>query len=94
MRMTGLDLLPRVPPRAGRSSPLGQSRLRLVSHDDLPYLIEVWDAASEDIEAVVAMTLSASVGFAAYYAAAREHPGRTITLRHDGRIVSRWSPVS
>jgi len=34
---------------------------------------------------------SGTIGYAAFYAAAREHPQRYITLRHDNKILSRWS---
>jgi hypothetical protein len=65
-----------------------------MSDDDLPYRIELWDVTARAIESIVALTASPTIGYAAYYAATREHPGRIITLRHDGRIVSRWSPTS
>lgn len=60
-------------------------------NDDLPYKVEVWDEAGEYVEHVVAVSANPAVGFAAYYAAAREFPGRDITLRHKDRILSRWS---
>jgi hypothetical protein len=40
---------------------------------------------------VVAVTASPAIGYAAFYAATREYPGRAITLRHDGRVISRWT---
>jgi hypothetical protein len=40
---------------------------------------------------VVAVTASASIGYAAYYAATREYPDRHITLRHKNSVVARWS---
>jgi hypothetical protein len=36
------------------------------------------------------VTASPSIGYAAYYAATREHPNRQITLRHKNSIISRW----
>jgi len=62
----------------------------LTDGEDLDYRVEVWDAHGEGCEQVVAVSVSASIGFAAYYAAIREYPARTIALRHKGRIVSRW----
>jgi hypothetical protein len=59
--------------------------------DDLPYKVEIWDEAGETILQVVAVTASPAIGYAAYYAATREFPGRAITLRHEGRVISRWS---
>ena len=43
------------------------------------------------VEQVLAITANGSIGYAAYYAATREHPDRYITLRHKNRIVSRWN---
>lgn len=59
--------------------------------EDLPYKVEVWDEAGRFVEQVVAVSVSAAIGYAAYYAATREYPGRGITLRHKGRVVSRWT---
>jgi hypothetical protein len=59
--------------------------------DDLPYKVEVWDDTGVYPERVVAVSANPSIGYAAYYAAAREFPGRVITLRHRGEILSRWT---
>ena len=59
--------------------------------EDLPYKVEVWDEAGKFVEQVVAVSVSASIGYAAYYAATREYAGRSITLRHKGRVISRWA---
>jgi hypothetical protein len=59
--------------------------------DDLPYKVEVWDDAGRLAEQIVAVSLSPAIGYAAYYAATREFPGRVIVLRHKGRVLSRWS---
>jgi hypothetical protein len=59
--------------------------------DDLPYKVEVWDETGVYPERVVAVSANPSIGYAAYYAAAREFPGRIITLRHKGEILSRWT---
>jgi hypothetical protein len=59
--------------------------------EDFPYKVEVWDEKGGAVEQVVAVSLSASIGYAAYYAATREFPGRVITLRHKGSVMSRWT---
>jgi hypothetical protein len=59
--------------------------------EDLPYKVELWDAAGVSVEQVLAVTANGSIGFAAYYAATREFPDRYITLRHKNSIVSSWN---
>lgn len=61
------------------------------AREDLPYRVELWDEQKQAVEQVLAVTVNASIGYAAYYAATREHPNRYITLRHKGGIVSRWN---
>jgi hypothetical protein len=61
------------------------------AREDLPYRVELWDEHKRAVEQVLAVTVNASIGYAAYYAATREHPARYITLRHKGGIVSRWN---
>ena len=58
--------------------------------EDLPYRVELWDEAHASVEAVLAVTASGSIGYAAYYAATREYPHRYITLRHMTSMLSRW----
>ena len=62
--------------------------------DDLPYAVEVWDIAGEFVEQVVAVSAHPAIGYAAFYAAAREFFGRDITLRFKGRIISRFTGTS
>lgn len=59
--------------------------------DDLPYKVEVWEPDGQFVELVVAVSLSPAIGYAAYYAATREYPGRAITLRHKASVISRWT---
>jgi hypothetical protein len=59
--------------------------------DELPYRVELWDAAKTSVEQVLAVAADGSIGYAAYYAATREHPDRYITLRHNRRVVARWN---
>lgn len=56
---------------------------------ELDYKVELWDASESHVEQVLAVTAHGSIGYAAYYAAMREYPDRTITLRHKGGILSR-----
>jgi hypothetical protein len=59
--------------------------------EDLPYRVELWNQQKSSVEFVLAVTASASIGFAAYFAATREYPDRYVTLRHRGSFVSRWN---
>lgn len=59
--------------------------------DDLPYKVELWNAAKASIELVIAVTASGSIGFAAYHAATREFPDRYIVLRHHDAVLARWN---
>ena len=61
-------------------------------HEELPYKVELWDESRTTVEQVLAITANGSIGFAAYYAAAREYPDRYVTLRHKNAIVSRSNP--
>lgn len=58
--------------------------------EELPYVVELWSARDGVLEQVVAVSASPSIGYAAYYAATREYPGRVIILRHLDRVISRW----
>ena len=62
--------------------------------EDLPFRVELWNADKTSVEQVLAVTANASIGYAAYYAATREHVDRYITLRHKNGIVSRWNGPS
>jgi hypothetical protein len=62
------------------------------AHEDLPYKVELWDEAKASVEQILAITANGSIGYAAYYAAAREYPYRYVTLRHKNSIVSRSNP--
>jgi hypothetical protein len=59
--------------------------------EDLPFKVELWNAAKTGVEQVLAMTASGSIGYAAYHAATREFPDRYITLRHKDSILNRWN---
>jgi hypothetical protein len=64
---------------------------QLASDDEFPYKVELWNEAQSEVAVILAVAISVSLGYAAYYAATRDYPGRYITLRHDDRIVSRWN---
>jgi hypothetical protein len=77
-------------PDDARREPVRLDRLAS-GREDLPYKVELWDAAKQAVEQVLAVTASGSIGYAAFYAATREYPDRYITLRHKNSIVSRWN---
>jgi hypothetical protein len=62
-----------------------------VARENLQYRVELWDEAKRSVEQVLAVTASASIGYAAYFAATREFPQRCITLRHRDSVLSRWN---
>lgn len=62
-----------------------------VAREDLPYKVELWDSAKAAVEQVLAVTSNGSIGYAAFFAATREHPDRYVTLRHRNSILSRWN---
>ena len=64
----------------------------IASREDLPFKVELWDASRSSVEQVLAVTANGSIGYAAYYAAAREYPDRYVTLRHKNNIISRSNP--
>ena len=76
------------------SQPLLWGRSRPHDHEDLPYRVEIWNEAKTAVETVLAITVSASIGYAAFYAATREFPDRYITLRHKNSIINRWNVPS
>ena len=59
--------------------------------EDLPYRVELWNDAKTGVEQILAVTANSSIGYAAFYAATREHPERYVTLRHKNSVVSRWN---
>jgi hypothetical protein len=75
----------------GSESGAGPSRPGPLEHEDLPYKVELWDAAKTAVEQVLAVTASGSIGYAAFYAATREFADRFVTLRHRNSIISRWN---
>jgi|SRR5215472_6651384 len=62
--------------------------------DDLPYRVELWNTEKTAVELILAVTASASIGQAAFYAAAREYADRYVTLRHKQAVINRWNGPS
>ena len=75
-------------PEDGDAKP-ARDRNRPAAGDGLPYKVELWDKDKRTVEQVLAATANSSIGYAAYYAAAREYPDRYVTLRHKNSIISR-----
>lgn len=65
-----------------------------VEREDLPYRVELWDESKKAVELVLAATASASIGYAAYFAATKEFTNRFVTLRHKNSIINRWNGPS
>ena len=63
----------------------------LVDQEDLAYKVELWDESTSRVEQVLAVTVSASLGYAAFFAATKEYGDRYLTLRHNNRVISRWN---
>jgi purine nucleoside permease len=81
------DKRPKSPPRRlAKSGSQGPKET-----EDLPYKVELWNESRTAIEQVLAITANASIGYSAFYAAARDHFDRYITLRHKNTIVNRWN---
>ena len=55
--------------------------------EELPYVVEVWNAQRDALEKVVARALKISLARVLFRAALEENPDRRIVLRHGTRIV-------
>lgn len=66
----------------------------LLEQEDLAYRVELWDEKKLGVEQVLAVTINASLGYAAYFAATKEYCERYVTLRHRNHILSRWNGPS
>lgn len=66
----------------------------LIEQEDLAYRVELWDERKLGVEQVLAVTVNASLGYAAYFAATKDYSDRYLTLRHRNRILSRWNGPS
>lgn len=86
-----LKLSPAADPDSPGSYGLSGSGAAPEAQDDLPYKVELWDKAGASVEIVLAVTANASIGYAAYFAATRDHPDRQITLRFRDTTLSRWN---
>lgn len=54
----------------------------------LPYRIELWDEAGENVERTLARALNAPLARAIFKAVLAEHPARRITIRNGKRMVA------
>jgi len=77
------------PPRGGFGGAGNEGFGEQPDGDELPYRIELLDADGGVVQQVLAVSLSAAIGYAAYYAAIREYPDRIVVLRHESKVVSR-----
>ena len=55
--------------------------------DDLPYLVEQWDDGDRYVEELIALTGDYRVARAAFAEAAKQRPGRIVTLRQKTRLL-------
>jgi len=60
---------------------------------ELPYQLELWSAAGDRVEAVLATLRSASLGYACYYGAIREYAARRIVLRSADKVIASSAPA-
>ncbi|HTI86336.1 MAG TPA: hypothetical protein VL966_07010 [Alphaproteobacteria bacterium] len=88
------QLLPSDNPRGGGPGSGIPFGLNPTEREDLPYHVELWDETKKSVELILAATASASIGYAAYFAATKEFPSRFVTLRHKHTIISRWNGPS
>jgi hypothetical protein len=56
--------------------------------DDLPYMVEQWDDADRYVEELIALTGDYRVARAAFTEAAKQRPGRIVTLRQRTRLLA------
>jgi hypothetical protein len=59
--------------------------------DEFPYRVEVWNYTGSYVEQTLAITISRSIAFAAYYAAMQGLSDGLITLRHKGAVLAHWN---
>ena len=56
--------------------------------NELPFLVEQWDDADRYVEELIALTGDYRVARAAFAEAARQRPGRIVTLRQKTRLLA------
>lgn len=56
--------------------------------DDLPYVIELWDAARPAVERVLARAANARLARVMFTAACGDYPERRVTLRRGKRTIA------
>jgi hypothetical protein len=58
---------------------------------EFPYSVEIWNYSGAFVQQTLAMTISKSIGFAAYYAALELFPEGLIMLRHKDGVLATWN---
>jgi hypothetical protein len=91
---SNVNFLPEGGPPPTAPKPPHSDSSRPKENEDLPYTVELWNESRTAVEQVLAITANASIGYSAFYAAARDHFDRYITLRHKDTIVNRWNGPS
>lgn len=56
-------------------------------NDDLPFVVELWDAKASKVERLIARASSGQLARAIFASAQKEFPGRRITVRRGLQIV-------
>ena len=57
--------------------------------DDLPFRVHLLSGRG-DLAQVLAATRTGCIGYAAFYAAMREHPDKHVALSRDGHVICQW----
>jgi hypothetical protein len=63
----------------------------LTEEDEFPYRVEIRNITGAFVQQTLAITISKSVGFAAYYAALEHFADGLIIFRHKSVILARWN---
>jgi hypothetical protein len=58
------------------------------SPDELPYVVELWNAAGTKVVRAIARAHNLGLARAIFRAASAENPQRRLTLRRNGRILA------
>jgi len=91
LQTTEHEFLPATRPGQGDDNRTNPDSSGLKANEDLPYRVELWNLDRTAIEQVLAIAANASIGYSAFYAAARDHFDRYITLRHKTEVINRWN---
>ena len=81
-------MLHRAAGRVGAGSAFAEA-IEMPLIGDLTFRLHLWSERG-GIERLLAETCNPSIGYAALYAAAKEHPNRNLTLSRRGQVIYRW----